>query len=156
MATDIHTKSKRFAAVQTVLLGLFAVIFFLDRTARLTSSRRAAAGGAVLCLAGLLLMLAAFLSIRAVVQIAPEPKPGGHLVTRGVYRTLRHPIYTGMLLLLAGLFLRKPTFPVAVTAAVIGAVLVMKARFEEQLLLNRYPDYADYKTRSWGIIPGLR
>jgi hypothetical protein len=35
----------------------------------------------------------AIIALRAVIQ-SPEPKAGGHLVTRGIYARLRHPIYT--------------------------------------------------------------
>ena len=156
MVTDTHRKSTNYLMVQSVLLCAFAAVFFLDHSARLISSSVSAAAGAALCVLGLLLMFAAFMSIRAVVQIAPEPKAGGHLVTKGVYRSLRHPIYTGILLLLVGLFLRKATVPIAIASAVVILFLLMKARFEEQLLLERYPEYAQYKTRSWGMIPGLR
>jgi protein-S-isoprenylcysteine O-methyltransferase Ste14 len=150
------SKSTNYGRAQTVLLCLFAVVFFLDHSARLITSPGSSIAGAVLCVLGLVLMFAAFMSLRAVVQIAPEPKQGGHLVTSGLYRWLRHPIYTGILLLLAGLFLRKPTAPIAIAAAAAIGFLLVKAGLEEQLLLERYPEYAHYKTHSWGIIPGLR
>ena len=61
-----------------------------------------------------------------------------------------------MVFLMVGLFLKKPTGPVAVAAAMAIAFLFMKTSFEESLLLERYPEYAQYKTRTWGVIPGLR
>ncbi len=42
-----------------------------------------------------------------VIQIAPEPRADGQLVTRGVYSRLRHPIYTAIVILVIGLFLGK-------------------------------------------------
>ena len=86
----------------------------------------------------------------------PEPKAGASLVTTGIYRWFRHPIYTGMLLAVVGLFLCKPTPRVAAVSAVVVGFLVVKVRFEEQLLLARYPDYAEYRKRSWGLIPLVR
>jgi protein-S-isoprenylcysteine O-methyltransferase Ste14 len=59
-------------------------------------------------------------------------------------------------LLFVGLFLRKPTAAVGIASAVIVTFFFVKAQFEEQLLQERYPDYAQYRARSWGIIPGLR
>jgi protein-S-isoprenylcysteine O-methyltransferase Ste14 len=156
MTPDTHRKSLRFRNAQIAMLCTFAVVFFLDHTARLFSSSGAAIAGAALCLLGLLLMLAAFVSLRAVIQIAPEPKAGGHLVTSGPYRWLRHPIYTGMLLLFIGLILRKPTLLIAIAAATVVVLLFVKAEFEERMLQERYPEYLQYKRRSWGIVPGLR
>src|SRR5438552_8734 len=148
--------SSRYAIAQTVLLGGFAAAFFLSAGTALLPATMFGAVGAALCAAGLVLMFAAFASIRSAVQIAPEPRAGARLATTGIYRYLRHPIYTAIVLLVAGLFLRKPTTAVAIAAAAVVGFLLIKVRFEEQLLLARYPEYAAYKRRTWGIIPGFR
>ena len=153
--TDTHRISIQYRNGQAALLCAFVVLFFLDHSPPFAAIQ-SAAFGTTLCTLGLLLMLAAFVSLRAVIQVAPEPKAGGHLVTGGLYRWLRHPIYSGMVLLFVGLFLRKPTAAVGIASAVIITFLFVKALFEEQLLQERYPDYAEYKARSWGIIPGVR
>jgi protein-S-isoprenylcysteine O-methyltransferase Ste14 len=134
---------------------MFAAIFFLDTSPGLFAPGRVGIVGAVLCAMGLVIMFSAFASIRDAVQIAPEPRPGGKLVTDGIYKILRHPIYTAILILVVGLFFRKPTVRVAIAAAVVIAFLIVKSRFEEKLLLARYPEYAAYKTRTWGIIPAF-
>jgi protein-S-isoprenylcysteine O-methyltransferase Ste14 len=54
------------------------------------------------------------------------------------------------------LFLRKPTVSLGVAAAIVIVFLLIKVRFEERLLLERYPDYADYQRRTWGLLPGIR
>jgi protein-S-isoprenylcysteine O-methyltransferase Ste14 len=112
--------------------------------------------GNVLCGAGLLIITLAFASLRSAIQIAPEPKPGAHLVETGVYKYLRHPIYSGIIFCVVGLFLRQPTVWMAVAAAMAIIFLFFKARLEEKLLLAVYPGYADYRRRTWGLFPGLR
>ena len=145
--------SRNYALAQSALFCVFAAVFFLDAGPPLfPSGGLPGAIGVVLCLAGLLLLLSAFASIRGAIQIAPEPRPGARLVTRGVYRRLRHPIYTAIVILVVGLFLRKPTVLIGIGAAVVIAFLVLKARFEEKLLLMRYSEYAEYKKRTWGIL----
>jgi protein-S-isoprenylcysteine O-methyltransferase Ste14 len=148
--------SRSYALAQTVLLCVFAGAFFLTAGPALFVSTASKVAGAVLCVIGLLLMFSALASIRGAVQIAPEPRADAQLVTSGIYRRLRHPIYSAILLLVVGLFLRKPTVAVGVAAAVIIAFLLMKVRVEEKLLLARYPQYADYKRHSWGLMPWLR
>ena len=145
-----------YATLQTGLLCIFALVFFFDDRPPLFPAGMSRTGGSVLCVVGLLLMFSAFAAIRSAVQIAPEPKRGAQLASTGVYRKLRHPIYTAILLLAIGLFLRKPTATIAATAAAVVVFLVIKVRFEEQLLLARYPEYAEYRNRTWGLIPGLR
>lgn len=153
MVQDTHRASRNYAVAQTFLLSAFAGAFFLDTGPRLFPAGMPGTAGAVLCAIGLLLMLFAFASLGGSIQIAPQPKVGGQLVTRGVYGRLRHPIYTAIVILVVGLFLRKPTVSTAIMAAVVISFLVVKARFEETLLLARYPEYADYRRRTWGIVP---
>ena len=145
-----------YAILQTALLCIFALVFFLDERPLLFPPQMSRTAGSVLCVIGLLLMFSAFAAIRGAVQIAPEPKRGAQLATTGVYRKLRHPIYTAILLLVIGLSLRKPTVTIAATAAAVVVFLVIKVRFEERLLLARYPEYAEYRNRTWGLIPGLQ
>ena len=101
---DTHRTSRNYAVAQTLLLFAFAGAFFLDFGPRLFTAATPGTVGAVLCVVGLLLMLLGFASIGGAIQIAPEPRVGGELVTRGVYRRLRHPIYTAIVILVAGLF----------------------------------------------------
>jgi protein-S-isoprenylcysteine O-methyltransferase Ste14 len=112
--------------------------------------------GEVLALLGAALVLVAVAQMGKTIHVHPEPKAGVSLVTTGVYRWFRHPIYTGMLLAVVGLLLCKPTLRVAAASAVVIGFLVFKVRFEETLLLEHYPDYAEYRERSWGLIPLVR
>jgi protein-S-isoprenylcysteine O-methyltransferase Ste14 len=148
--------SRIYGWVQSGLLCVYALAYLGDSGRPLFNGRLFGFVGAVLCGLGLLLMLAAITSLRAVVQVAPEPRAGGHLVTRGPYRYFRHPIYTAILILIIGLFMRKPTLVVGLGGAVVIAYLLVKVRFEEKLLRERYADYREYERRAWGIVPGLR
>lgn len=156
MVNEPGRKSQIYGAIQTALLIVFAAVFVFDLGPRLFVSERLHIFGKVLCWIGIVFMLIAMVSLRKVIQIAPAPREGGHLVTSGVYRWFRHPIYSAILLLVVGLFLTKPTLGSAITGAAVIAFLLIKARLEETLLVARYPDYADYRKRAWGVIPGFR
>ena len=147
------SKSSTYALVQNVLFILFAVAVIFGPGPVLFGPAVALLVGNALCGMGLALMLLGVVALHEVIQVAPEPREGGRLVTSGLYRRFRHPIYTGIVLVALGLFLRHPTALVAVAAAVTIVFLVFKTRFEEILLLQRYPDYAEYRTRALGVIP---
>ena len=67
-----------------------------------------------------------------------------------MYSRFRHPIYTAILLLVIGLFLRKPTLLVAIGSVAVVIFLAVKVRFEEQLLVARYPDYTRLQAACMG------
>jgi protein-S-isoprenylcysteine O-methyltransferase Ste14 len=76
------------------------------------------------------------------------------LVSHGLYRVVRHPIYTGDLLLLLGLELALNSWAVIGVLAV--AVYVrQRAIREERRLLERIPGYNQYCRRTARFVPFL-
>jgi len=151
-----ETTSRRWGTAQTILLTAYAAAVVFDPTPMLFLSAASALAGSLLCTAGVLLLLTAIVTLRRVVQVAPAPREGGSLVTAGPYRWLRHPIYTAFVTIVIGLFFRRPTIVSAVAALLAIVFLLAKVRVEERFLSARYPDYAEYKRRTWGVIPGIR
>jgi protein-S-isoprenylcysteine O-methyltransferase Ste14 len=155
----LDEKGRLYGFLQTTLLCLFAIaVLFGPRNSSLSSMflfGTSSIAGAVLSALGVVLILVAIVTIRRAVQIAPQPKEGASLVTTGVYRRFRHPIYTGIVLVVIGLFLRQPTLLTAVAGTVVIAFLAIKVRFEEKLLMARYREYAQYKSQTWGIVPWI-
>lgn len=81
---------------------------------------------------------------------APEE---GALVTRGVYRRLRHPMYVGFLI---GCF-AGPTMSVGqlLFATVLLLYVLVGARYEERDLLHQHgDDYRRYRARVAAVLPG--
>lgn len=78
------------------------------------------------------------------------------LVRRGLYAHMRHPIYAGGFLLLAGIALIRPTYSFVI-ACILGEVwLMIQARLEEIDLLQRMPDYRQYMKEVPRFIPCIR
>ncbi len=147
--------SRRYGLAQTLILIGFAALSFLTPKTYLFVLPVAHLVGNGFCALGILLMAPALIALRGTIQIDPEPKSGRQLVDTGVYKYLRHPIYTGIVVCVAGLFLRQPSVWMAGGAMVVIVFLACKVRFEEKLLRAVYPGYAAYQRRSWGLFPGL-
>ena len=80
-------------------------------------------------------------------------KEGHELIQRGPYRAVRHPIYSGLLLMVLGTVLLAGRL-VDFTALIISFFgLWMKLRQEELLLTKHLPGYAEYMTRTKALIP---
>jgi protein-S-isoprenylcysteine O-methyltransferase Ste14 len=77
------------------------------------------------------------------------------LVSDGPYRWVRHPLYLGEIVAVAGFAVRGGHVGQAgVLVALIGLQLVRAVR-EERLLAERVPGYREYAARTWRIVPGV-
>jgi protein-S-isoprenylcysteine O-methyltransferase Ste14 len=132
-------------AVQTLFLNLFPF--------RRDSIVRRALGG-MLFLAGLATAVAGRLHLGdnwANIedrQVLPQQS----LVTEGIYRLIRHPIYTGDMLLLVGVQLALNSRLVFAAAPLIG-VTVRQAIVEESILAGSFPTYQEYRKRTKRFVP---
>lgn len=110
--------------------------------------------GQVLVIAGFVLMILASLRLGRGLTATPVPNARGELITGGLYRYVRHPIYTGVLLIVVGLTLRSGSFLTLAVAAVTVVFFDRKAAWEEARLRERYPGYDEYASRTPRFIPG--
>lgn len=109
----------------------------------------------IFCL-GLGVFAAAFLAMRIrTFSVMPEPRAGGELVSRGIYRLVRHPMYLAVLLCALAACLAYAAPWKWLLAGLLTLVLALKIRREERYLLQRYPGYASYRASTKAIIPFL-
>ena len=107
----------------------------------------------LLILAGAVIISVGLVSLRG---RAAAPSVQDSLVRHGLYRYIRHPLYSGMLLELTGLFLWMPTLTILV-ACILGILWVMvQARLEEMDLVERIPAYTDYMQRVPRFLPRFK
>jgi len=75
-----------------------------------------------------------------------------HLVQNGIYRYIRHPIYTGDVLLILGLELALNSWLVLLVIPLM-LVVVRQTLEEEKVLQTSFPEYAEYRKNSKMFIP---
>ena len=83
----------------------------------------------------------------------PYPKDGAALVRKGPYAIVRHPIYSGGLILALGWALYIQGWLTLGYVFVLFVFLDMKSRREEKWLMERYPEYAEYQKQVHKLIP---
>jgi protein-S-isoprenylcysteine O-methyltransferase Ste14 len=103
--------------------------------------------GIALALAGAGLCVWGVRALGPAMTTLPEPRPDVPVATHGPYRAVRHPIYSGVLLICAGVSLARSTWLGLVLTAVLAVLFDVKARYEERLL-RRDPAYAAYADRT--------
>jgi len=70
------------------------------------------------------------------------------LITHGIHSQMRHPIYTGTLLIFIGMFLFIPSYQFLITLASLIIYLPIGISLEENKLLQEYgEDYKIYKSK---------
>ncbi|MEP7360966.1 MAG: isoprenylcysteine carboxylmethyltransferase family protein [Chloroflexota bacterium] len=111
--------------------------------------------GNVLLIGGLLVGVIGTLGLSSSLTILPRPKDDGALVTNGLYRFVRNPIYAGLIAATFGASIASGTWLALALSAVLAVVLDLKTRREEVFLRARFPDYAAYAARTRKFIPGL-
>jgi protein-S-isoprenylcysteine O-methyltransferase Ste14 len=92
-------------------------------------------------------------SFRTTVEVdAAQP-----VVSRGPYRWVRHPSYTGLLLTAAGFGLAFSTWPGLVLCLVLPAVAILRRIGVEETELTRVlgDPYRDYRDHTKRLIPGV-
>ncbi len=85
-------------------------------------------------------------------NIIPEINEEACLVTHGIYRYVRHPMYFSLLVAFFGFFLLGSLVTKALYIILI-IVLYLKARKEERLWHCKDDAYADYKRQTKMFIP---
>jgi protein-S-isoprenylcysteine O-methyltransferase Ste14 len=86
------------------------------------------------------------------IQIADDQK----VISTGPYALVRHPMYAGAVILLAGMPLALDSWYGLLGILVIVPALIWRLRDEERFLVRNLPGYADYTHKvRWRLIPGL-
>jgi len=83
-------------------------------------------------------------------------KEGHELVVAGPYRVIRHPIYTGFLLLFLGSALMVGEWRGLLAVAIIFVSFWFKLRKEETWMIERFGDaYREYRKTTRALLPGI-
>jgi protein-S-isoprenylcysteine O-methyltransferase Ste14 len=85
-----------------------------------------------------------------------QPDRGQHVIKSGPYRLVRHPGYSGGLLLLLCIGLALGSWIAIVPILLIVPFMVRRTLIEERMLARALPGYADYMQRVRSrIVPGM-
>ena len=103
---------------------------------------------------GLLVCGAAIRDMGASWRMGVDRLNPGPLVTGGLFRRMRHPIYAGMLLITTGMALLTADLLSIATAGAAWVGLPIQARLEEEFLVSRYGDeYRRHQSQSGRFWP---
>ena len=101
---------------------------------------------------GFLIIIIAFIILLVAIKdlgrnLSPFPRPinNSNLVTTGIYRFTRHPMYYSLIFISFGVFITKLSIYYLFLSISLGLIIKFKIALEEQYLKNKFKNYLLYK-----------
>lgn len=140
---------------QLVLMGMYALALIgTDPVSEGIGLGFAQGTGIALIVVAIVIGVWSLALLRRSLTIYPAPMSDTELVLRGPYRLVRHPIYLAVILGTIGLALAALSPFALVSALVFVPFFMAKSGHEEDLLLEAYPEYREYRsTVPYRLIP---
>ena len=148
-------KGNLLVLAQFVLIGLLILVPSSGLNTGVFSYFLAAISLTSLFIGFVILALSA-LALGKSLTAHPMPSKNAVLVTDGLYRFVKHPIYSGLILASFGLTIAGGFFPHVIFFLLLVILLNYKASFEEKLLASTYAGYAEYSRKTGRFIPRLK
>ncbi len=81
----------------------------------------------------------------------------GELVTKGIYRFIRHPQYTGFMMITLGMLLDWATIPMLIMWPVMAVLYTRLAKKEEGYMVSEFgQQYLEYRNRTGMFLPKIK
>ena len=101
---------------------------------------------------GFLIIIIAFIILLVAIKdlgrnLSPFPRPinNSNLVTTGIYRFTRHPMYYSLIFISFGVFITKLSIYYLFLSTSLSLIIKFKITLEEQYLNNKFKNYLLYK-----------
>ena len=101
---------------------------------------------------GFLIIIIAFIILLVAIKdlgrnLSPFPRPinNSNLVTKGIYRFTRHPMYYSLIFISFGVFITKLSIYYLFLSMSLILIIKFKIALEEQYLNNKFKNYLVYK-----------
>ena len=142
-----RSKATTLVALQFLLLALlivnpFAPLREIERIFTLTLYAIAA-----------VILASAAVALGSALTASPIPKDDADLVTTGIYKWIRHPMYTALIVIGLGLVLGTFNLFSLLTFTTLVMVLIYKSRYEDALLLERHKKAREYQNSTGRFFP---
>lgn len=85
----------------------------------------------------------------------PSPKTDSTLVTSGLFKYIRHPIYSSILLGLMVWSLYQHSLYQLIISVVLLILFYFKSKYEEQQLISKFKDYKVYMKQAGRFLPKI-
>jgi protein-S-isoprenylcysteine O-methyltransferase Ste14 len=138
----IKTKDFLLVTIQFILLTIFYIPFFSNVFQTPLIIKYV---GAIVSILGFLIILIAILQLSKNLTPFPTPKENGVLINTGLYKYVRHPIYSGIFMAAIGIAFYTGSYWQLLISFILLILFYYKSKYEESLLMEKYNEYENYK-----------
>lgn len=104
---------------------------------------------------GMAIAFIAVLQLNKNLSPFPRPKDGRVLITNGLFKYIRHPIYTGILISAFAYAIYFGSGYKILIGCLLLVVSYFKTSYEEKLLNKKFPEYQGYKKLANRFLPKI-
>jgi protein-S-isoprenylcysteine O-methyltransferase Ste14 len=143
-------KDKILVSIQFLLLGIYLIpvkAFTIPLPAWLSIT------GFWIGLTGCIPIVMAMIALNVNLSPFPTPKKSARLIQHGIFKFVRHPIYSGILLFCFGFSLYQANLFQWLVSFLLLTLFIYKAKYEEGLLQKKFNEYATYKKKTGMFLP---
>ena len=101
--------------------------------------------GFLIIIIALIILLVAIKDLGRNLSPFTRPTNNSKLVTTGIYRVMRHPMYYSLIFISFGVFITKLSLYYLFLTISLGSIIKFKISLEEQYLNNKFKKYLIYK-----------
>lgn len=105
--------------------------------------------------AGIVIAVLAALQLHKNLSPFPTPKKTAILQQHGVFKWVRHPIYTGLFLFFWGYGWYQSSLYKVVFSLILLGLFYFKSQYEERQLQKKFPEYTVYQAKTKKFFPKL-
>jgi protein-S-isoprenylcysteine O-methyltransferase Ste14 len=148
----MRSKTKDYILVGIQLLLMLMILLVTQKPEHILPSFIRYAG-ALFLIASFIFGSMAVIQMNRHISALPSPKSGSVLLQSGVYRFIRHPMYSA--LSLAGFsygLLESDTYKLILSLLLL-LFFEIKSQYEETRLIEFFQEYKDYKSRTGKFFP---
>ena len=101
--------------------------------------------GILIIIIAFIIMLVSIKDLGRNLSPFPSPKNNSNLVTKGIYRFMRHPMYYSLIFISIGFFIIKLSIYYLFLTISLALIIKFKIALEEKYLMKKFKNYLLYK-----------
>jgi len=154
MSSRLDSQPNKLVALSYVIVQaiILALLIFVNMAHGLTISKLVILGSILEWLGIIGILVSAYI-IRSSLTAMPLPKEHGQLATNGLYKYVRHPMYTSVLIFSLGLAINSGEIYKYLLVIGLTVLFYYKSIYEEEYLTKKYVDYKSYANKTPRLVP---